>query len=55
MRRVYPPKPVQVERDDAWHIGQLEAWRRDDDEWLAYVRYTAGGGTPESLSSTALG
>ena len=44
MRPVVPPKPVQVERDGAWCLGQLEAWRRDDDGWRAYVRYTAGVG-----------
>jgi hypothetical protein len=44
MRLVDPPKPVQVQRDDAWHPGWLEAWRRDGDGWRAYVRYTVGVG-----------
>lgn len=44
MRRACPPKPVQVERNDGWYPGELEAWRRGDDGWRAYVRYTAGLG-----------
>jgi len=44
VRRVQPPKPVEVERDDRWHAGQLEAWRRDGDDWRAFVRYSTGAG-----------
>jgi len=33
-----------VERDDRWHAGQLEAWRRDGDDWRAFVRYSTGAG-----------
>lgn len=40
MRRVHPPKPVEVHHGDAWHTGWLEDWRRDDDGWRAYVRYS---------------
>jgi hypothetical protein len=41
---VKPPKPVQVRRDGVWHPGSLEAWRRDGDDWRAYVRYTIAVG-----------
>jgi hypothetical protein len=34
---VNPPKIVTVHRDGRWHDGQLEAWRRDDDGWRAFV------------------
>jgi hypothetical protein len=43
MRRVDPPKLVHVGRDETWHPGWLQAWRRDDDGWLAYVRYGLRG------------
>jgi hypothetical protein len=42
MRRVDPPKLVRVRRNDTWHRGRLQAWRRDGDGWLAYVRYSVG-------------
>jgi hypothetical protein len=41
---VRPPKPVYVRQREAWHQGHLEAWRRDDDGWRAYVRYSVGIG-----------
>jgi hypothetical protein len=44
MRRVHPPKPVQVRHGDAWWPGWLEVWRRDSDWWRAYVRYSVGVG-----------
>ncbi len=44
MRRVHPPKAVEVERDASWHPGQLEAWQRHDDDWRAFVRYSTGTG-----------
>ena len=28
----------------SWHPGQLEAWRRDDEGWRAYVRWSEGIG-----------
>jgi hypothetical protein len=44
MRRVDPPKLVCVRRDETWHAGWLQAWRRDGDGWRAYVRYSVGVG-----------
>ena len=44
MRTVRPPRLVEVLANDTWHSGFLEAWRRDDDGWLAYVRYMNGRG-----------
>jgi hypothetical protein len=35
--RVDPPKLVRLRRDETWHPGWLQAWRRDGDGWLAYV------------------
>lgn len=35
-------KPVIVTIDGADHVGELEAWRQeDDDSWTGYVRYAA--------------
>ncbi len=42
--QVIPPKSVQVRHGDAWHTGWLEAWRREDGDWRAYVRYSVGVG-----------
>jgi hypothetical protein len=39
MRSVRPPRLVEVLADDEWRPGFLEAWRRDGDSWVAYVRY----------------
>jgi hypothetical protein len=44
MRLVRPPRLVEVSVDDIWRQGFLEAWRRDGDSWLAYVRYAVGPG-----------
>ena len=44
MRTVRPPRLVEVLAGDTWHPGFLEAWRRDGDGWLAYVRYIKGPG-----------
>jgi hypothetical protein len=44
MRRVDPPRCVQVRRGEGWYGGWLQAWRRDGDGWLAYVRYSVGVG-----------
>ncbi len=44
MRPVRPPRSVVVVRDDTWHRGHLEAWRRDGARWRAFVRYTTGTG-----------
>lgn len=44
MRTVDPPRQVWVRRGDVWHRGTLEAWRRDEAGWLAYVRYTVAVG-----------
>ena len=38
MRPVRPPRLVEVFADDVWRPGFLEAWRRDGDNWVAYVR-----------------
>jgi hypothetical protein len=35
---------VTVRRGQTSQPGWLEAWRRDDDGWLAYVRYSVGVG-----------
>lgn len=44
MRQVYPSQLVEAQRDDRWHAGYLEAWRRDGDDWRAFVRYSTGVG-----------
>ncbi|MDX6320039.1 MAG: hypothetical protein QOD35_3439 [Nocardioidaceae bacterium] len=44
MRLLDPPKPVVVRRDGQWHDGELQAWRRDNDGWLGYVRYAVSPG-----------
>ena len=44
MRIVRPPWLVEVSVVDTWRPGFLEAWRRDGDSWLAYVRYMEGPG-----------
>jgi hypothetical protein len=44
MRAVDPPKLVHVRRDENWHPGWLQAWRRDGTGWLAYMRYMGGVG-----------
>jgi hypothetical protein len=44
MRLLDPPKIVVVGRDDAWHDGELRAWRRDLDGWRGYVRYAVSPG-----------
>ena len=49
MRRVDPPKPVEVRHDGTWHPGWLEAWRRDSDGWRAYVRYSVAVGMQHLL------
>ena len=44
MRTVDPPRQVWVRSDNVWHPGMLEAWRRADYGWMAYVRYNVGMG-----------
>jgi hypothetical protein len=44
MRYVRPTRLVEVLADDLWRPGFIEAWRRDGDCWLAYVRYMVGPG-----------
>ncbi len=44
MRRVQPPRSVAVARDNTWHRGHLEAWRRDGADWRAVVRYSTAAG-----------
>ncbi len=39
MRVIHPAKPVLVRRDGRWCDGDLRAWRRDLDGWLAFVLY----------------
>jgi hypothetical protein len=41
---VDPAKLVDVERDGVWYPGFLDGWRRYDDGWMAYVRYTVDVG-----------
>ena len=45
LREVKPPKAVEVGRDGQWYPGFLEAWRSDDERWLAYVGYTVDVGS----------
>jgi hypothetical protein len=44
MRLVRPRRVGEVFADDVWRQGFLEAWRRDGDSWVAYVRYMVGPG-----------
>lgn len=41
---VHPPRLVSVRDRKGWHIGYLEAWRRGEDGWRGYVRYSVGVG-----------
>ena len=44
--RLVEPQSVEVQVDDAWHEGTVDAWRQEADRWLAFVRYrTAPGST----------
>jgi hypothetical protein len=38
--RVKGPATVEVQVDDTWYDGTLEAWRREGDQWLGFVRYS---------------
>jgi hypothetical protein len=39
VRVVNPPKLVVVRRGGQGNHGELEAWRREPDGWLGYLRY----------------
>jgi hypothetical protein len=39
-----PPKLVDVLVGGVWHDGTLEAWRRIEDRWSGYVRWSVGVG-----------
>ena len=41
---VSPARLVSVRRDGVWDPGTLEAWRRDDDRWLAFASYAVSPG-----------
>jgi hypothetical protein len=36
--------PVQVNIDGAWYDGFLEHWRKRNDRWQGYVRWSQGIG-----------
>lgn len=41
IRRIDPPRAVEVWHDDTWVIGVQTAWiRQDDGSWKASVEYT---------------
>ncbi len=44
VRHVSPSRAVLVRRDSQWYPGHVEAWRREDGAWLAFVRYSVGVG-----------
>jgi len=50
-----PPRRVEVDHNDAWHIGYQRAWRLCDDTrgWMAEVRWSAqhdwGLGTSDTM------
>ena len=44
VRLISPPTFVLVERDGEWFPGELNAWRRDTDGWLAHVLYAVAPG-----------
>ncbi|HYO31339.1 MAG TPA: hypothetical protein VES21_00715 [Nocardioidaceae bacterium] len=41
---VRPRKLVAVERDGAWHRGELTAWQRWSDGWHGFVLYGVAPG-----------
>ena len=41
---MYVSSPVEVHWDGGWVHGELQAYRRHDDEWSARVAFTTAGG-----------
>jgi hypothetical protein len=41
---VEPAKVVLVRRDGQWYDGELRAWRKSANGWLANVRYSVAPG-----------
>ena len=37
-------REVQILVDGTWHVGDLEAYRRDRDGWRGFVRWSVGPG-----------